>query len=127
MPEQDLEGMREKIQDLVIFKDYDQAMESEFNEGLRDSEIEFYTDEIMRLVQAEVAAVTRKTNISQIENWRDWIKDMDGMAWLVAEMDKAIKYLKDETLTDEHGVYRDALSQPPQQTQGKEDKPNGEE
>ena len=65
-----------------------------------------------------VAKAVRQANISQVENWRDWIKGDKDVAWLVREMDRAIETLKDESLTDENGVFRDVLAAPQQSTGG---------
>ena len=65
--------------------------------------------------RAYTAKQVRQTNISQIENWRDYIKPRKDLAWLVKEMDEAIVLLKDEEATDENGVYRLATLTPTKQ------------
>ena len=58
---------------------------------------------------ADKEAAVRAANIRQIKNLRDYIKHSDDVGWLVRDMNTAIKSLEDEKLTDENGIWREAL------------------
>ncbi len=97
--------LREKIEHILVSTQQDGAgiaMGRKSTDGTPyKSRITEFTD----LILQELDKAVRQTNISQIENWRDWIKDDKDSAWLVKEMDDAIESLKDETLTDCNGVF----------------------